>query len=547
MKPIDRRLLGYVRSAWPWIWAVAIIGILGAALMVTQAWLLARLLVRPEVGWTLTMLAIVVVGRAALVWLTDVAAARAASVAKATLRSRLLHAAFDRWPGWLSRRRTGEISTLATRGVEALDGYCGRYLPAVITAGTIPPLALLVIGVADRSAALVALVGLPLIPLFGALVGWATERRARRSWRALSTLAGHFSDVVAGLPTLLVFRRARAQQRSIAEATDGYRRANAATLRLAFLSGAVLELVATISVALVAVSVGLRVAHGTFELETALLILLLIPEVYLPLRRVGAEFHAASEGLAAFDEIAAIAPPRTHLVLRSRGESMPISAETQHRMSNWAGAAAQDRPPQVEFGALSVAGRLAPWSARWDSGELIGLVGPSGAGKSTVFDVLLRFAEPTSGRVWIDGVDLSTLDANDWRRRVAWLPQRPWLAARSVAENVRLAAPTASRSQIMTALRDAGASDVAERQLDARGHGLSLGQQQRVALARLLLRCATTPWLLVLCDEPTAYVDPETERTVTDAMEQLARRHTVVIVSHRAAPLAHADQIVRVP
>ena len=379
------------------------------------------------------------------------------------------------------------------------------------------------------------------IPVFMVLVGMATERRTRRQWRTLSALGGHFLDVVDGLPTLKVFGRARAQVETIRRVTDEHRRATMGTLRVAFLSSLVLELLATISVALVAVSIGLRLVDGGLDLRTGLVVLVLAPEAYLPLRQVGAHFHASAEGLAAAEQVFAVldtprAPARPR---RPAAPSVPDLRRTTIRVEGLHVAYDRDRPA------------LAPLDLEVRPGEYVGLAGPSGAGKSTLLAVLLRFVAPTGGRVVLDGpggpVDLAAVDPDAWRSQVAWVPQDPWLAADSVAANVRLARPDATDDEVAAALRLAHASEFvaalpqgAQTVLGERGAGLSAGQRQRIALARAFLRDAP----LVLLDEPTAHLDADSEAAVVDAVRRLARGRTVVAVAHRPALLAGADRVV---
>ncbi|MEU5267872.1 thiol reductant ABC exporter subunit CydD [Streptomyces hygroscopicus] len=546
MKPIDPRLLRYARATRFFLAASVALGLVGAGLVIAQAMLIAEIVVgafqRGDGAGALTLplglLALVALGRAVVSWLTELAAHRASAAVKSELRLRLLERAVRLGPSWLDSQRTGALTTLATRGIDALDDYFARYLPQLGLAVVVPVAVLARIVTADWISALIIVVTLPLIPLFMVLIGWATQSRMDRQWRLLSRLSGHFLDVVAGLPTLKVFGRAKAQAASIRAITADYRRATLKTLRLAFLSSFALELLATVSVALVAVDIGMRLVHGEMDLFTGLMVLVLAPEAYLPLRQVGAQYHAAAEGLAAADEVFAV-------LERAR----PSSAAD--------GAPALDaRGAALTLDGLVVRhpGRTAPSLARTSfeirPGETVAVVGPSGAGKSTLLNAVLGFAVPDQGRVLIGGRDLASLDPESWRRQIAWVPQRPYLFAGTIAENVRLARPEADDEAVRAALRDADAHrfvsalpDGIETRLGEMGAGLSAGQRQRIALARAFL--ADRPVLLL--DEPTANLDGETEASVVEAVRRLAEGRTVLLVVHRPALLPLADRVLRLP
>ncbi|MDX2403397.1 thiol reductant ABC exporter subunit CydD [Streptomyces microflavus] len=539
MKPIDPRLVRYAQATRLFLAAVVALGLVGAALVIAQAMLIAEIVVGGfEDGLTVTelrtpllLLATVAVGRALVAWLTELAAHRASAAVKSELRGRLLERAAQLGPRWLSGQRTGSLVALATRGVDALDDYFARYLPQLGLAVVVPVAVLARIVTEDWVSAAIIVVTLPLIPLFMILIGWATQSRMDRQWQLLSRLSGHFLDVVAGLPTLKVFGRAKAQAESIRTITSQYRRATVRTLRVAFLSSFALELLATLSVALVAVTIGMRLVHGELDLYTGLVVLILAPEAYLPIRQVGAQYHAAAEGLSAAEEIFAV-------------------LETEPR-----GTGTEDVPnsTRLELEGVTVRheGRTEPSldavSLTVEPGETVALVGPSGVGKSTLLNVVLGFAVPDEGRVRVGGRELAELDPERWRSRIAWVPQRPHLFAGTIAENVRLARPDADDAAVVAALRDAGAYDFVAELPDGErtllgedGAGLSAGQRQRLAIARAFL--ADRP--LLLLDEPTASLDGETEAGIVDAVRRLAAGRTVLLVVHRPALLAVADRVV---
>ncbi|MFJ9666548.1 thiol reductant ABC exporter subunit CydD [Streptomyces sp. NPDC101219] len=539
MKPIDPRLLRYARATRFFLLAVVGLGAVGAGLVVGQAMLIAEVVVGAfEDGLTvsglvtpLLLLAAVAVGRALVGWLTELAAHRASAAVKSELRGRLLERATALGPAWLGGQRTGSLVALATRGVDALDDYFSRYLPQLGLAVVVPVAVLARIVTEDWVSAAIIVGTLPLIPLFMVLIGWATQSRMDRQWQLLSRLSGHFLDVVAGLPTLKVFGRAKAQAESIRRITADYRRATMRTLRIAFISSFALELLATLSVALVAVTIGMRLVHGEGDLYIGLVILILAPEAYLPLRQVGAQYHAAAEGLAAAEEIFSVLETPVPGAGTTRVPDGDLTFEN----------VTVRYPGRSAHAVSDVSFTVRP-------GETVALVGPSGSGKSTLLNVLLGFVRPAEGRVRVGGTDLAELDRADWHSRIAWVPQRPHLFAGTVADNVRLARPDADDDAVRRALRDAGALEFVEAlpegtatPLGEDGAGLSAGQRQRLALARAFL--ADRPVLLL--DEPTAALDGATEADVVAAVRRLAAGRTVLLVVHRPALLSVADRVVR--
>ncbi|WP_420034568.1 thiol reductant ABC exporter subunit CydD [Streptomyces sp. cg28] len=541
MKPIDQRLFRYARATRVFLIAVILLGAVGAGLVIAQAMLIAEVVVGAfqhgfdagRLATPLILLAVVAAGRGLVAWVTELAAHRASAAVKSELRGRLLERAARLGPGWLAGQRTGSLVALATRGVDALDDYFSRYLPQLGLAVVVPVAVLVRVVTEDWVSAAIIVGTLPLIPIFMMLIGWATQSRMDRQWRLLSRLSGHFLDVVAGLPTLKVFGRAKAQADSIRKITGDYRRATMRTLRIAFLSSFALELLATLSVALVAVTIGMRLVHGEMDLYVGLVILVLAPEAYLPLRQVGAQFHAAAEGLAAAEEIFEVL-------------ETPLPESGTQDVPSGRG---------IGFDRVSVryegrdADAVSDLSFQVAEGETVALVGPSGAGKSTLLAALLGFVRPSGGRVLVGGADLADVSREAWHARVAWVPQRPQLYAGSIGDNVRLARPDADDAAVLSALRDAGALEFVEALpegvatvLGEDGAGLSAGQRQRLALARAFL--ADRP--VVLLDEPTAALDGETEEGIVEAVRRLAVGRTVLLVVHRPALLAVADRVVRI-
>jgi len=539
--PVDPRLMRLPRLR-RYLAAVTASALVTAVLVIAQATVLARLvstavdgrLDRPALLLALGIFA----ARAVQHWAFGAVAAGTAAGVKDDLRRELLAAAARRGPEWLTGQRAGSLATLVGRGVDALDGYLIGYLPQLVLGMVVPVAVLIRIAFADPASAVVVGVTLPLIPIFAILVGWQTKARTDKQWRLLATLGGHFLDMLAGMGTLRSFGRAGAQVGVVRAMADKYRSATMGTLRIAFLSALVLELISSISVALVAVPIGLRLLDGTLTLPLALLVLLLAPDAYAPLRQAGARFHASQEGLAAATEAFA--------VLES-----PAPADAAPAVA----AARQPGPGPVEivFDRVTVRG-LREVSFTLRSGERAALIGPSGAGKSTILGVLLGFVPVESGRVLVDGVDLSTVDMEAWRARLAYVPQRPHLFADTVAANIALGSATPDQSQIEAAARAAFAHEFVTALphgyatvLGPDGTGLSTGQRQRLALARAFLRAGGSAAAgFVLLDEPTAGLDGGSEAAVLAASADLLAGRGGLIVAHRPALLASVDRVLRV-
>ena len=521
-------------------------------LILAQAQLLAHALAGAATGaaatalrGTLLALLIVVVARAAAAHAGEVTALRGAAAIKERLRSKLARHVLNLGPAWLGRQRPGEIATLGTSGLESLDPYFGRYLPQVVLAAAVPVAVLTTVTAADWVSGLIIAVTLPLVPMFAALVGMRTKAQAARSWQLLARLSGHFLDVVQGLATLKLFGRAATQERVIGETTMRYRASVMATLKIAFLSALVLELSASLATALVAVEVGLRLLYGHLGYSTALLVLLLTPEAYLPLRNLAAHHHASADGLAAAEQVFSIL-------------DAPVSGSPARRSQ----PVPDLRSTPITFNGTTVVypGRTAPVITGLNltiaPGERITLTGENGAGKTTLLSLLLRFIEPTAGVIDVGGTELAAIAVDRWREHVGWLPQHPTLFGWSVAENIALGRPAASRAAVERAAALAGAAEFVSQLphgydtvLDERAQQLSAGQRQKIALARLFLRDAP----LLLLDEPTAHLDPVSAAEIADVVATLAANRTVLVVTHRDAalfaggvPLAPAVRILKV-
>jgi ATP-binding cassette subfamily C protein CydCD len=535
MRPVDPRLLRRARSVRALMAALACLGVLDAAALVGQATLLADVISRfvlaprPEASLTTDVMMLIGLGalRAGIAWARELLAVRTGTRVKSALRADLAQA-FARGPARAAdRARTGELAVLATTGVDALDGYFSRYLPQLTLAAVVPALVGLRILLADPLSAVTIAVTVPLIPLFMALIGLRTRDEMDRRFGALERLGGHFLEVVAGLPTLAAFGRERGQERQIRRAADAHRRATMRTLRVAFLSSLALELIAMLSVAVVAAGIGLRLADGGLDLRTGLLVLICAPEVYLPLRQVGARYHEAAEGLAAADRVFRV----TEVAQGSntRGAAIPPSLGPIRFEHVRVARADGDRPVPRAVDLVLPPNRVT------------GLVGPSGVGKSTLIHLLLGFDRPESGRISVGDLDLAELDPAAWREQVAWVPQRPRLTGDTVADAIRLGSPGATDDRVTEAARIANIDFPLDTPIGGETSALSGGQARRVALARAILRDAP----IVLLDEPTEHLDPENERLIVEALRAWLPGRTALIVTHRPQVLELCDEVVR--
>lgn len=412
MKPLDPRLLRYARTTRGFLLASVALGAATAGLIIAQATLLAEMIARAFLGGAsladlrtpMLLLLGVVAGRTLVAWLQEVAAHRSSAAVKSQLRGRLLEHALRLGPRWLAGERSGELATLATRGVDALDDYFSRYLPQLVLAVIVPAAVGARILLGDWLSAVTVAATLPLIPIFAILVGLTTRRKMDRQWRTLSVLAAHFLDVVAGLPTLKIFGRAKAQAAKIREVTDRHRRATMSTLRIAFLSALVLELLSSLSVALVAVSIGLRLVEGEMALETALLVLILAPEAYLPLRAVGAQYHASVEGVTAAARIFEVV--ETPAPAAGTRTDVPDLAHATLRLDRVTVAYEGRDAPALDGFTLTV-----------HPGETVALTGPSGPASRPSSPCSSGSSAPSTGASWPTGTTSPTSTRTPGARR----------------------------------------------------------------------------------------------------------------------------------
>lgn len=532
--PVDPRLLRYARASRGFFVAIAALAVAQTLVIVAFAWLITRSVTgvidgapASELATTLALLAAVVVLRAGLLWAREALAARAAARVESQLRDGLLDAVDLLGPSWLAGRSTAALAVTAGRGLASLEAYFGRYLPQLVMTVVATPVLVAVMWWQDWISGLTVVLTLPLIPFFMVLIGLATQALQARQWSTLQHLASRFADTVQGLGTLKVFGRQHRAVDAVARVTESYRRETMKVLRVSFLSGFALEFLASISVAIIAVSIGFRLIDGSMTLGVGLFVLLLAPEAYLPLRQVGVQFHAAAEGVAAtsdvFEVLDAADARRTQTPTRVDAATTGVLDVRGARVRR-----GDHDLPTVSFSA--------------EPGTVTLLVGPSGAGKSSLLAALLGTADFDGSITWA-GREVTSLSAASW---IAWAGQRASLSAGTVAENVALGDAAPDHARVRAALVAACADDLdPDMTLGVQGAGLSGGQAQRVAVARALHRRAAQNLPVLALDEPSAALDAETEAALWATLRAEADAGAVVLlVSHRDSARRIADRVV---
>ena len=547
MKPFDPRLLRHARAARSVFLLGGVLGLIRTLAILAWSWFLAQTITVvalpalagegggsgriAEGAFAQDHLPLLVGGailalcvRSLAAWGMDTVAARGAVRVKSELRAAALTAIDARTPERGDGRSDAELATVLGRGLDALDGYFSGYVPQLILTAIATPILILAVLIADPVSGITVLIVFPIIPVFMILIGMATQSVQDRQWEQLQHLSTSFLDAVSGLATLKIFRREDRQSTRIARATNEYRSRTMKVLRVTFLSGFVLDLAGTFSIALVAVTVGTRLVSAEFPLGLGLFVLLLLPEVFIPIRQVGAAFHASTEGLSASADVFAL-----------------IEGEENETQPGAAGTVAAAAGGEIELAAVCITrgDRIAvgPVDLRVAPGEVVALAGPSGAGKSTLLAALLGFVTPVAGRLTRP-------------KHVAWSGQRPGLLQGTVAENVSLgSAAPADPALVRRALSAAALPELdPELMLGAAGAGVSGGQAQRIAIARALYRAWTLgPDAALLLDEPTSALDRDTERAVCQSLRAEAETgRAVLVVSHRAEVIDSADRVVRI-
>lgn len=538
---IDRRLIEAGRSARRGLSAAIAFGFVAGLLVIAQAALLAHIVTalvfhhRPlaVVRGDFTALIALFVLRGGLTWASEVAAHHAAASVKAGLRTTLLGHIFRLGPVHASGERSADLAATMIDGIEALEPYLARYLPQMALVALVPIAILVAVFPVDWISGFVLLASGPIIPVFMVFVGYRAEAVNQRQWRQLLVMSAHFLDAVQGVTTLKLFGRARDEIVLVARISDDYRRITMEGLRIAFLTSAVLEFFASLSIALVAVLFGARLLHGSISFFPAFFVLLLVPEFFLPLRGLATHYHARMSAVAAAKRIFDVLDTRPTV---AAGSAVPPAA-----------------PVSIACEALSIAYApdvpvLRGIDCVFPAGGMTAIVGRSGSGKSSLAAAILRFIAPESGRILIDGtIPLATLDRESWWRQLAYVPQAPRLFAGTVADNLRIARPDADDAALRAALSRARLLDTVEAlpdrlatRIGEAGQGLSGGQIQRLALARAFLKDAP----ILILDEATAHLDLETEAEIVAAIAELARGRTAIVIAHRLATVRRADTIL---
>ncbi len=540
---MHKELLASIKQSRGLLAFTIVLGTLGTLATIAQMTLLSQIvkavfLLHKDLAQVLLPLALLLgalILRASLLWGREVTAQRAAIRLKGSLRERVFAHLLRLGPAWSSGERTGELVVVVNEGIERLDAYISRYLPQLVLSVVVPLLIIGVIWPVDRLSALLLLVTGPIIPLLMVLVGSYTRKRIQVQWATLSRMSAHFLDVMQGLTTLKVFGRSQAQQERIARISNQFRDKTLQVLRYAFLSGAVLEFMTMMAIGVIATTLGVRLLNHGITFASAFLILLLTPEFYRPLQELGVQRHAAMEGEAAAKRIFEILEtPLPVGVGTAVDELIPEGAITIDITDLCYTYSGKERPA------------LDRVSLRLPANTCTALVGRSGAGKSTLVNLLMRFMNPTSGTIAANGVPITAIAPDRWREYVALVPQRPYLFYGTVRENIRLARPEASDSEVAQAATLAGVTAFIDElprgfdtQVGEQGMQLSAGQAQRVAIARAILKNAP----VLILDEPTSSLDPDSEALIRQSLTSLVRDRTVLVIAHRFNTIAQADRV----
>jgi ATP-binding cassette, subfamily C, bacterial CydCD len=552
---MHKRLLALARDSRFGLTLTILAGFFAGLLTLWQALTLSNVINNVFLGgaslsdvWSLLRLSLIIImGRALLSWMSDVSASAVAIHIKTELRERVFAHLLKLGPTYARGERTGELTSTAVEGIEALDAYYSQYLPQLVITALVPLSILLFVFPLDPLSGIVLLLTAPVIPVFMILIGKAAEALTKRQYETLSRLSAHFLDSLQGLTTLKQFGRSKGHAKTIGEVSDRFRDTTLSVLRVTFLSALVLEMVATISTAVVAVEVGLRLLYAKMAFQEAMFILIIAPEFYIPWRMLGLRFHAGMSGTTAAKRIFEILDLPVN-----RSDDFPDTVR-QDRCSRPRTTEIATTPETLLFENVNytypdeTAPALTNINLQINAGQHIALVGMSGAGKSTLANLLLRFIEPTSGQWIIDGRPSSQINPDVWRENIAWVPQKPYLFHETIAANICLAKPDASHEEMIAAARAANLHefiislpDGYDTAIGEGGARLSGGQAQRLALARAFLKNAP----ILILDEPTSSLDPEQETLLEDSVRRLMQDRTVITIAHRLNTVFTADQII---
>ncbi len=542
---LDRRLLLLLREhPLPFVTAV-VFGAAGGLLLIVQASVLATVvdaLFLEKSGVTDIAVLLLFYGlasllRAAFSHTERSAADRGTLRIKQTLHERLLHKTAALGPLQTRSVQSGKLGATILRGVESLDAYFSQYLPQLALSLFVPLCILGAVFSADLPSGFILLGTAPLIPLFMTLIGKAAKKATARQWNTLSRMSGSFLDVLQGLTTLILFGRSRERIHSIGEISERFRHATMSVLKTAFLSSLALELVGTIGTAIIAVEIGLRLMAGAIAFKPALFILLLTPDFYLPLRTLGAKFHAGMEGTSAAGEIFALLDrpePST------KGNNTRRAEPVRH-----SGPIVFDGVSYTYPGGRDAA--LKEVRCTLEAGRCTAIAGPSGGGKTTFGNLLLKFATPSNGIITCGGKPLEEMDRDEWLQGISWVPQQPYIFHATLRENLLLAKPDATEAELMQALRSSRLENLVhslplglDTPAGERGARISGGEAQRLSLARAFLKNAP----VILLDEPVSHTDPALEVELLASMQSLIEGKTSIIIAHRLSTIEHADNIL---
>ncbi len=533
----DRQIVGELRKSDFVLLAITSVGL--GITIVLQADVFSKIVDRAflkgqsllDLFYPILILFFIVLLRAVLIWGNNHFATKASIRIRSSLREKLLKKLIQLGPGFTGGERTGELTSTLTEGIEKLDPYIREYIPQVILTAVIPLMVLFFVFPRDFYTGAVFIITAPLIPFFMILIGMAAEKVTRRQWESLGRMSAYLLDVIQGLPTLKILNRSIQEKERLRKVVESFRKTTIDVLKIAFISALTLELIATLSTAIVAVEIGLRLLYGKMVFQEAFFILLLAPEFYTPFRQLGAKFHAGMAGIEAATRIYEILETLPRISYRG-GKTASFSREIKFENVSFF------------YGEREVLENI---NLTIKKGERVALVGPTGAGKSTLVSLILRFNEPQKGTILVDGIPLETMDINSWRKLISWVPQNPYIFNATVLENIKIAKPEAEFEEIADAARKAYAHEFIEKlekgyhtQVGEQGTRLSGGQAQRIAIARAFLKNAP----VLVMDEATSNLDPETEEKIKIALENLMKGKTVIVIAHRLSTVVNADRIV---
>ncbi len=553
---LDKRLMRESKHVKRYLLGTIALGLGIALLAIIQAWLLSQVIAQVFLedapfgqvkGYLLAVLGVIGV-RGIFQYCSEVTAREAAIRVKERVRVQFLHKILALGPVYARGERGGELLNTAVEGIEALDDYFARYVPQLILAVLVPMLTLAFVLPKDLQSALVLIITGPLIPFFMILIGRLAEKKSLRQWQSLSRMSAHFLDMLQGLTTLKLFGRSKDQATVIGRVSEAFRKNTMSVMKVAFLSAFVLEFMGMISTAIIAVTLGLRLINGTVPYAEALFILILAPEFYLPLRTLGLSFHARLSGSNAAQRIFEVLELENQLESELNGVELGGGAEEPGHLFRGEQGAPWLTFKQVDLCYEQEGERvLKDINFTLRLGERVALIGPSGAGKSSLLQILLRFVEPTQGKVLINDTVLTRIPAAAWRGMISYVPQKPYLFAGSVMENIRFGNPGAAWADVVKAAQLAMAHEFInelpqgyDTLVGEGGARLSGGQAQRIAISRAFLKDAP----LLLLDEVTSGLDNENEKDLLIALEGLCQDRTVIFTTHRMRTTIEADRIL---